>query len=241
MTIYSVLLVEDEIGIRQAMVDKILSHPQLSLYAAVGSCQEALACMEGGVNILVTDLGLPDGSGISLVQKAKSLPLPLEAMVVTVFGDESNVVDSIEAGASSYLLKDHGFDQLGDSIYAMMNGESMIDSRVARFLLCHLIQQTPDKPGSQHQSVKKIASTHQESHKEQSQENMLSSREIEVLELVSKGMTYAETGDVLNISENTIRAHIRNIYTKLAVNSRFEAVYEATVMGLIEPLAKAPQ
>jgi len=104
MTIHSVLLVEDEIGTRLAMCDKILAHPDLSLYSAVGSCEEALHCMSRGVDVLLTDLGLPDGSGISLVKHAKTLPCPPEVMVVTTFGDEANVVAAITAGASSYLL-----------------------------------------------------------------------------------------------------------------------------------------
>jgi len=236
MSIYSVLLVEDEIGTRQAMSDKILSHPQLCLYAAVGSCKEALACMQGVPDILVTDLGLPDGNGISLVQKARSLSI--ETMVITVFGDESNVIASIEAGASSYLLKDHGFNNLADSICAMMQGESTIDSRVARFLLARLSEHNPSKQSQTFTESPQPTQQDEKSVIKPAQDNTLSKREIEVLELVSKGLTYAETGGVLNISENTIRAHIRNIYTKLTVNSRFEAVYEATVMGLIEPASK---
>ncbi len=238
MTIHSVLLVEDEIGTRLAMCDKILAHPDLSLYSAVGSCEEALHCMSRGVDVLLTDLGLPDGSGISLVKHAKTLPCPPEVMVVTTFGDEANVVAAITAGASSYLLKDQGFDTLADSICAMLNGESSIDSRVARFLLSRL----SDSPPAQTAQVEHKPKQHpvQKDHLPESthHDQMLSSREVEVLELVSKGMTYAETGGILNISENTIRAHIRNIYTKLAVNSRFEAVYEATVMGLIKPTSK---
>jgi len=228
--IYSVLLVEDEIGTRQLLADKILNHPQLSLYASVGSCQEAACFLKGGADILVTDLGLPDGSGVTLVEQARAASKPLESMVITICGDESNVVASIEAGASSYLLKDHGFDDLGDCICAMMAGESTIDSRVARFLLSRLGSRTTT-PQPNDTPVKQPKTS-----KAPSADNTLSTREIEVLELVSKGLTYAETGDVLNISENTIRAHIRNIYTKLTVNSRFEAVYEATVMGIIAPI-----
>jgi len=237
-SIYSVLVVEDEIGTRQLLCDKILAHPQLSLYAAVGSCKEAQSCLASGVDLLLTDLGLPDGNGISLVQQAKSQSKPVEIMVITIFGDEANVVASIEAGASSYLLKDHGFDNLGDSICATMHGESTIDSRVARFLLSRINTSTQNinapkqitKTSNEPETIKAEGTT---------PDNILSSREIEVLELVSKGLTYAETGNVLSISENTIRAHIRNIYTKLTVNSRFEAVYEATVMGLIEPVSKS--
>jgi len=240
MTIYSVLLVEDEIGTRQALCEKILAHPNLSLYGAVGSCEEASRCMTDGFDVLLTDLGLPDGNGISLVQQAKSLSSPVEIMVMTTYGDESNVIACIEAGASNYLLKDLGFDRLGDSVFAMMQGESSIDPRVARFLISrfnehpseNLHVQTDkinDKTIQNTKHVQKLTAAEQDDH-------VLSNREIEVLELVSKGLTYAETGHVLSISENTIRAHIRNIYTKLAVNSRFEAVYEATVMGLIKPL-----
>ncbi|MDQ6993203.1 MAG: response regulator transcription factor [Mariprofundus sp.] len=241
MTIYSVLLVEDEIGIRQSIAKKILAHPNLSLYGSVGSCAEAVALINGKPDVLLTDLGLPDGSGISLVQQARAATAPIETMILTIFGDEMNVISSIEAGASSYLLKEHGLDNIADAICAMMAGESMIDPLIARFLLSRLNQKqssttTSKSPlSSSHKGVRKKL-PHQAS--KPAQENALSGREIEVLQMVSKGLTYAEAGGVLDISVNTIRAHIRNIYTKLAVNSRFEAIYEATVLGIIEPISK---
>jgi len=236
--IYSVLIVEDEIGIRQLIADHILAHPFLSLFGSVGSCAEAFRCMKSEPDVLLTDLGLPDGSGISLVQQAQEYS-EIESIVLTVSGDEVSVVAAIEAGASSYLLKDQAIDGIGDSIFAVLQGESIIDSRVARFLLTRLSKSEPDLPTTKAFApvdAIHLADVSDEADQDNSQQ-LLSKREVEVLELVSKGLTYAEIGHVLQISENTIRAHIRNIYGKLTVNSRFEAVYEATVMGLIQPIS----
>jgi DNA-binding NarL/FixJ family response regulator len=164
----------------------------------------------------MADIGLPDGSGIDIIREAQQKHPKMEVMVLTVFEDEQSVVEALEAGATGYLLKEHAFERLGESVMALMQGESTISPKVARFLLKRFTPATEDKPKAELSS------------------RSLTGRECEVLELIAKGYSYNEVGDSLKLSTNTIRAHIRNIYRKLAVKSRSEAVFEAAQLGLIE-------
>ncbi|MDX8396769.1 MAG: response regulator transcription factor [Mariprofundaceae bacterium] len=215
-TAYSVLLVEDEKPTLDYLACMIEANPQLTLFAKASNCSEAIEALnQGKPDILVTDIGLPDGCGIDVIRKAQKQYPHLEAMVITVFGDEENVVKALEAGATGYLLKEQAFDELGDSILALMRGETAISPKVARFLL---------KRFNSAPKAKEINS---------SKNLLLTKRENEVLALISKGYSYNEIAESLELSTNTVRAHIRNIYRKLAVRSRSEAVFEATNLGLI--------
>ncbi len=220
---YSILLLEDEKPTREYLTATIEIHPRLTLFAEAGTCAEAIAALNRGKpDILVADIGLPDGSGVDVIRHALKTYTDMEAMVITVFGDEEHVVDALEAGATGYLLKEQAFDELGDAILALMRGETAISPKVARFLLKRF--NAPQK-----EDVKYASNQAQDSH----EKAILTTRESEVLTLISKGYSYNEIADSLGLSTNTIRAHIRNIYRKLAVRSRSEAVFEAAHMGLV--------
>lgn len=220
--VYSVLLLEDEKPTREHLVAVIDRHPQLSLFGEASSCAEAQQLMEADApDVLLADLGLPDGSGTDIIRTAKEKHPAMEAMVLTVFEDESSVVAALEAGATGYLLKEQAFDQLGDSILSLMRGESAISPKVARYLLKRFMPSTEEKQQSLVQP-------------DQDGDIHLTDRECEVLSLIARGYSYDEIGSSLKLSTNTIRAHIRNIYRKLAVRSRSEAVFEATQLGLIQ-------
>jgi len=223
--IYSVLLLEDEKATREYLIAIIELHPHLSLFAQAKNCAEAKAALaQGKPDILVADIGLPDGSGIEVIRYARALHSDLEAMIITVLGDEESVIHALEAGATGYLLKEQAFDELGDAILSLMRGETAISPKVAR----HLIKRfnTP--------AAKTLEKERLNTAQEQAQENSpLTNREHEVLKLISKGYSYDEIAESLELSTNTIRAHIRNIYRKLAVRSRSEAIFEAAHMGII--------
>lgn len=213
-----VLLVEDEPEVRQRLAQAIATEPDFEVIAALGSCAEARAWLSSASpDVLVVDLGLPDGRGSELIREALALRPATLAMVVTVFGDEAHVVEAIEAGASSYLLKDATQRHVARALRQMLEGGSPISPHVARHLLRRMRRDgedatttTPTPP-------------------------LLSGRENEVLQLVSKGYAYAEIGRALTISVNTVGSHVKQIYRKLAVNSRGAAVFEAHQQGLLSP------
>ena len=223
---YSVLLLEDEKTTREYLVAMIKINPHLTLFAEAADCAQARTALQRGKpDILVADIGLPDGSGIDIIREARNIYPDLEAMVITVLGDEANVVHALEAGATGYLLKEQAFDELGNAILSMMRGESAISAKVARFLLKRF--NVADNHAAT-VTARPVTPTHQ-----RHEQLQLTDREKQVLNCIAKGYSYNEVAESLTLSTNTIRAHIRNIYRKLSVRSRSEAIYEATNMGLI--------
>jgi DNA-binding NarL/FixJ family response regulator len=168
----------------------------------------------GGFDVLLCDLGLPDGSGVALIRQAASLHPGIDILVITIFADHVKVLDSIKAGARGYLLKDERFDQCADSIREIRNGGSPISPAIARQLL------------KEFQTKEKL--------KNNKDIEPLSKRELEVLNLLARGFSFIEIGDILKITRSTVATYVKNIYQKLEVNSRSEAVFEATSLGIID-------
>ncbi len=211
---HSVLLVEDDPATRAQLAAIIDASPALTLAAAVGSVGDGRKWLAaGGVDILLTDLGLPDGSGADLIRLATQQGSVL-SLVITVFGDEEHVVRAIQMGAMGYLLKGEGATDVERALSELVAGGSPISPAIARYLLTqmHAVPADGDETAP-----------------------ALSRREQEVLGYVVKGFTYAEIAELAGISTHTVSTHIRSIYRKLAVHSRGEAVYEALQLGLVRP------
>jgi len=215
-TEYSTILVEDDAPTRDRLARIISAHPQLVLLAACENLAEARAELNKHTpNVLLTDLGLPDGHGTTLIREVRQKDERIEIMVVSVFGDEHNVLNAIEAGATGYLLKDGDSSYVADSILELVAGGSPISPSIARHLLQRFNKSRP-------------AATKEPS------APALTKREMEVLQGVAKGLTYTEIAELLGMSPNTITSHIKHIYRKLEVRSRSEAVFEAVQLGLID-------
>jgi len=208
---YSVLLVEDEEATRQYLAEAIGRHPALELQAACADLTAARYALAAFVpDVLVTDLALPDGDGTSLVREAKQRSPACECMVISVFGTESRVLGAIEAGATGYLLKDESNERIGDAIMSLISGGSPMSPAIARHVLDRL-----HGPRRTHSEI------------------LLTEREIDVLAGLAKGYTYAELAAQMAVSTHTVGTHVKNIYRKLEVCSRAEAVFEAVQRGLI--------
>lgn len=167
----------------------------------------------GGYDVLLCDLGLPDGSGITLIRASAERHPAADIMVVTIFADQAKVIESVKAGARGYLLKDEQFADCIDDIRDIRRGGSPISPIIARQLLTQL------QPASKPQAVP--------------QWEGLSPREHEILNLLARGFSNPEIADLLAISKLTVGTHVKNIYRKLEVNSRSEAVFEASSRGIM--------
>jgi len=210
----NVFIVEDHVLTRESLRTRIEAHPKLRVGVAVGSAADGLAALAvARPDVLLADLGLPDGSGIDVIRGAARRYPGLPIMVITVFGNEQRVVGAIQAGASGYLLKDDPAHEIGTAIELLLAGGSPISPAIARHLIRHF-QAPPAAP-------------------ETTGWEPLSARELEVLNLASKGFSYAEIAQLLGLSPNTIASYTKHIYVKLAVGSRSEAVYEALRLGLL--------
>ena len=227
----TVMVVEDDPAFLARFCRIISQAQELSLLAAVGDLGSARSTLQRMVpDVLLTDLGLPDGSGIDLIRETAARQPQTDIMVVTVFGDEEHVIASIEAGATGYILKDSLPEEFVALIAQLRAGGSPISPVIARQLLKRFkpIGATANASPS---STANVASTAQPGNG--AEEAGLSARESEVLSLIAKGFNFAEIARLLGVSPHTITAHVKKIYQKLAVHSRGEAVYEATRMGLL--------
>jgi DNA-binding NarL/FixJ family response regulator len=217
------MVVEDDPAFLARFCRIVAQSEQLSLLAAVGDLTSARRALERQApDILLTDLGLPDGSGIELIRETAARHPATDIMVITVFGDEQHVIASIEAGATGYMLKDSLPQEFLSLIDQLRAGGSPISPIIARQLLRRM------RPAS---TVMPSATSYVT--REPQPDCALSRRESEVLGLIAKGFNFAEIARLMDISTHTITAHVKKIYQKLAVHSRGEAVYEATRMGLL--------
>ncbi|SOZ39448.1 response regulator [Cupriavidus neocaledonicus] len=218
-----VLIVEDDPPALRRLVQAVDLH---AADAAVAGCAstvaEALAWLaQHEPDVLLCDLGLPDGSGIDVIRNARVRYPACDCMVVTVFGDDQHVLASIEAGAIGYLLKDETTDRIAASIGELRAGGSPMSPLIARQVVNRLRGAPPEAAARDAAAPGAV---------------VLSVRENEILDLISRGYTYAETARYLGLSVHTVQSHIKNIYGKLAVRSRGEAVFEAAKLGLLKSL-----
>ncbi|MBL1321006.1 MAG: response regulator transcription factor [Methylophaga sp.] len=211
----TLLIVEDSKATRERLENAITEGDLYELVASVGTFEEAKTALHDlAPEILLTDIGLPDGNGIDLIHMLKSPRVKTSlAIVITVFGDAEHVITALKAGASGYILKDDDFMGINNAITCMVNGGSPISPTIARYLLTELSISTQAESGDK--------------------QGDLSAREHEILLLVSKGYTSKEIGEILELSFHTINGYVKNLYKKLSVNSRTEAIYEATRKGII--------
>lgn len=173
-------------------------------------------------DVLIVDLGLPDGSGIDVIRLARQKWPACHSMVSTTFGDESHVIRALEAGAYGYLLKDSSPDQLVAEIRNLHAGGSPVSPLIARLLMKRF-----------HQPGGALAATSGGGDHDK-QTIALSAREHEVLGHITKGFTSNEIAEFMQVSYHTVQTYVRRIYEKLNVSSRSEAVYEARHQGLIK-------
>ncbi len=168
--------------------------------------------------MLLVDLALPDGFGLDIIRRMAVSHPDIDIMVLADTNDDPHIVSAIESGATGYVLKSEIESNLISAIRLLAAGGSPVSPTVAKSVLRALRTYTS------HSIEKSPVSM---------QSNPLSERETEILQLLAKGMSFNEIGDILTISPHTVTAHIKKIYRKLQVHSRGEAVYEAAQMGLI--------
>lgn len=218
----TVLIVEDEPELLRRFSDAVLADPGLELAGAVTTLAAARAVIDRAApDVVVTDLGLPDGRGTEVIRHAKQRDPQCDVLVVTMFGDDASITDCIAAGATGYLLKDAQSQQIPQAILQVRAGGSPISPAIARRVLHRMRQGTPPVPAPPVADASGAPSP------------ALSERETEILQLVAKGLSFKDVGEVLAISPHTVTTHVKKIYQKLAVHSRGEAVYEAGQLGLL--------
>lgn len=210
----TVLLVEDDEPMRIEFESMVLNHPRLTLAGSVSTLNDAWTLLRHTApDVAIVDLGLHDGDGVELIKLLHQQSYPTAVLVATIFGDEAHVIRAIEAGARGYLLKDTAIDEFAKAVELVHSGGAPLSPQIARHLL------------KRFEPVEKASIT--------LRQDGLTVREIDILKHISQGFTVAESARMLNISSHTVATHIKNIYSKLAVHNRVEAIIQARNQGLI--------
>ena len=215
-----VMIVEDDPSFRQRLRTVVEGDPRLELVATAASVAEANRAMEDArIDVALVDLGLPDGSGLSVIRRMLERVRGCEVIVLTLFGDDERVIASREAGATGYLTKDAAPQEIVDGILQVLDGGAPMSPPIARRVLRRFRDASrdgsvPSGPGP-------------------SDGPGLSDREHQVLQLIAKGFATTEIGSLLELSPNTVLTYVKRVYGKLSVHSRSEAIFAARPHGLL--------
>lgn len=221
-----VILVEDEPATLDHLIQVMQSSPALRLLGVASTAQDAYSLLfMTQPKVALIDLGLPDSSGIEIIKWLNKNQPETEPLVITTFGDEDHVVRSLEAGATGYLLKDYSNDELIGHIVEVANGGSPISPLVARQLLFRIQNNRTTEADTPQGRVAPRSLPNA---------SRITDRELMVIQQVAKGFTAQEIAAQMGISTHTVSTHVKRIYKKLHVHSRSEAVYEASMLGLLD-------
>lgn len=198
-----VAIVEDNVTIRNLIQSYLEMQEGLSCPIAVDSVEELLELLKDGSrpNVVLMDIQLPGMSGIKGIEVVKKTYPEIEILMLTIYHDPHKIFDSLVAGASGYLLKHTSLPEIRESIEQLMNGGAPMSPQIARRVIEHF-----NRPAKR------------------TEEELLTSREQNVVTGLVDGLSYKMIADRYEISIDTVRAHIRNIYKKLHVNSKAEVI-----------------
>lgn len=213
---YARALVVDDLAPSRVWLQQALQKAFPGIAVAQGDCLAAgLQAVEDMPQLALIDLGLPDGSGVQLIEALRRRCPDCLCVVATVFDDDAHLFPALRAGAQGYVLKDQSHDTLADMLRGIAAGQPPLSPSIARRLLSHF--RLPAAAPAQ------------------ADDEPLTARESEVLQLVAKGLTVQDTAEALGLSRHTVSGYLKDVYRKLAVSSRAEATLEAARRGLIAP------
>ena|SRR5579863_3842756 len=202
----SIVIYEDNLDLREALVQLINTSDSYTCAGAFQNCLEVLSDLQTlKPRVILMDIDMPVRNGIEAVRMIRGIDKDVKIIMLTVFDDNQNVIEAICAGASGYLLKKYCFEKLFGSIAESLSGGAPLSGNIARMVLDHLAQ-------SNHGPIEKYD---------------LTMREKDILNDLVKGLSYKMIAASLNISFETVKSHIRNIYEKLHVHNQSEAVAKA--------------
>lgn len=203
----SVVLIEDQAEMAKLLQQLIESSPQLLFVASFSTAEDAIKNFGScAPDVALIDINLPGKSGIDLVRQLKPKFPATQFLMCTSIENPETIFEALKVGASGYLLKATSSAKIQEAIVDVANGGSPMSAAIARKVVSFF-------HAAELQSNKHL--------------ELLSAREKEILHLLDKGFRYKEIADTLFISQETVRTHIRNIYLKLEVNSRTDALNKA--------------
>ena len=202
----SIAIVEDLDEVRDGLKNFISLSSDFTVLATFKTGEEALTELPRlSPDIIIMDINLPGMNGIECIRLVKDKSPGSQFMMFTVYENDEKVFEALKAGASGYLLKNTGLLQIVESLKELHEGGSPMSANIAR----------------------KLVNLFREPVRDTAPVEILSNRENEILQLLSKGLLYKEIADQLHITTGTVRQHIHKIYDKLHVQNRTEAINKA--------------
>ena len=192
-------IIEDNLRYRKSLVNLIERTQGMRCSHSFSMCEEAIDVLkhEKGPEIILLDIGLPGMSGIAGIEKFKTISPLVQILILTVYDDNDNVFDALCAGASGYMLKDSSPEKIVDAIKEILAGGAPMNMKIAHKVLDMFARLKPKKT-----------------------DYGLTDREKEILQFIISGLTKQQIADKLFLSFHTVNTHVKNIYTKLHVNTR---------------------
>ncbi|MHB9031995.1 MAG: response regulator [Anaerolineae bacterium] len=211
----SVLIADDHAIVRQGIRQYLEGTDDIVVVAEAADGTQALALVEKlHPEVLLLDINMPGLTGIEVTQQLKQSHPEVKILILTAYDEDPYVFSLLQAGATGYLLKNCEIDELQRAVRSIYNGKTVLSPTVADKIVRQIQRNTPP-----HTSV--------------SSSEDLTGRELEILRLAARGYTNKAIGQEMGISDRTAQGHLANIYAKLNVASRTEAVTEAVRRGLI--------
>jgi DNA-binding NarL/FixJ family response regulator len=205
------LIIEDIVETRRWLAEIVAAAFPACCIREAGTRRAALQMLETETfDLALIDLGLPDGSGLDVMQRLQRTAPQATCVVTTAMGDDAHIVAALSAGAWGYLLKEQPAELLSRQLRQLAAGVPALSPAIAKRIMEHFQRTGP-------------------AHLEDS---TLSNREKETLSLISRGLRNSEVAAQLGIAESTVASHIKSIYRKLNITSRAEAAWHATRLGL---------
>ena len=214
-----VFILEDHVPLLKNTIKTLKKSTFLELVGAESSAEEAIHTLEKCLQpqVILCDIGLPKMNGIDFCRFVKIKYPEIEVLMWTVYDEKDRVLEAIRYGSAGYLLKGLEEHRMIEAILDVAEGGTVIQPKLARKLLQHF------------QAIPK----HELRYHPEKQQRSLTSRELECLQIVAKGLSNTEAAHVLGLSKATIRTHLEHIYQKLDVGNRVEAVTEGLRQGII--------
>lgn len=210
-TTIDVILADDHAVVRKGIREFLEESGDIRVVAEASDGDEALNVIrEYRPDVAVLDIQMPGRTGLDVTRAARAEQLDVGVLILTAYDDDPFIMTALQAGANGYVLKTAEPEDLVDAVRALHEGQSALDPAILGKVLSHLSGRAPAGAVEP-----------------------LSVREIEVLRLVGQGFTNKAIGRHLGISDRTVQGHLANVYGKLAVNNRTEAVTRAIQLGLI--------
>lgn len=217
-----VLVIEDDFATRRQLLGKLSQDPRMRVELGANVAEGLVWINQRKFNVILVDLGLPDGSGISIITAAIQTNPDVSVLVLSAMRDEASVVDAISAGAGGYIVKDASSEDILHAVHNMIEGFSPLSPSIARFILRSFRQRSADQ--SQVPALIAENAPHETLH------FGLTLRENDVLLEITRGASYKQIARTLSITEATVQSHIKNIYRKLGVSNRSEATYRYSAL-----------